>query len=189
MGEGCVCVQGKGRWFRVNTSDWNQAHIQSWRISVVHQLLYGEKRENSSSFKPNFAVFSLLETSHQVQLMHQDVNTRRQGSLGAILDAACHIDQIPLLSALIDQYISPCRTSVIVILYEWKDGLRQRHQVGVLFLGSSFVQFFIMALSSLDYELHEDSCLVLLIPAPPPPPAYTLLYFQTLSELMALTGI
>ena len=151
-----MCVQGKGRWFRVNTSDQNQTHIRSWRISVVYQFLYGEKRENSSSFKPNFAVFSLVETSHQVQLMHQDVNTRRQGSLGAILDAACHIDQIPLLSALVDQYNSPCRTSVIAILHEWKDGLRERHQVGVLFLVSSLVQFFIMAISSLDYEFHED---------------------------------
>lgn len=127
---------------------------------------HGRKRASKRqvlSFKPNLAIFSLAEASHQIQLTYQDVNTRRQGSLGAVLDAAYHIDKIPLLYAPRDQDNSLGRTSMIAILHEQKHGVRGSNRLWPPSYCSHLFDFSLMAVQSLNYERHEDQCHILLI--------------------------
>ena len=84
-----------------------------------------QARDKPSSLKPNFAVFFTKGKSLDSALT-PEWEYQKLGSLWAILDAACHIHQIPLLSALTDWYDSLWRTSIIAIVHEWIDGLRER---------------------------------------------------------------
>lgn len=106
----------------------------SQHSNLHHQIEEAKKaiervqaRDKSSSLKPSFAVFFIkgksLDSAHTAEWEYQKL-----GSLWPILDAACHIHQIPLLSALTDRYNSLWRTSITAILHEWKGGFRERHQ-------------------------------------------------------------
>lgn len=104
-------------------SQHSSLHYQIEEVTKAIERV--QARDKSSSLKPNFAVLftkgKSLDSAHTPEWEYQKL-----GSLWAILDAACQIHQIPLLSALTDWYDSLWRTSIIAIVHEWKDGLRER---------------------------------------------------------------